>query len=98
LALVGSLLIYILLTPAVLQVVAFDILDLCFFLPVVLLGLNPWRFATVGKFCNPSSGGWKLFSHLGKHNGCDKDHIAYLLLRDPSTLASPFPYRLLLEI
>jgi hypothetical protein len=98
LALVGSLLIYILLTLAVLRVIAFDILDLCFFLPVVLLGLNPWHFATLGRFCNPSSGGWKLFSHLGKHNGCDKDHVAYLLPNDLSTLASPFPCRLSLGI
>jgi hypothetical protein len=64
----------------------------------VFLGLNPWRCATLGRFCNPSSGGWKLFSHLGMHNGCDKDHIAYLLPKDPSTLASPFPFHLSLEI
>jgi hypothetical protein len=56
----------------------------------VLLGLNPWHFVTLGRFCNPSSGGWKLFPHLGTHNGCDKDHIACLLPKDPSTLVSLF--------
>jgi hypothetical protein len=64
----------------------------------MLLGLNPWCFATLGRFCNPSSGGWRLFSHLSTRNGCDRDHIAYLLPKDPSTLASPFLYRLSLEI
>jgi hypothetical protein len=97
LVLVGSLLIYILLTLAVLWVVAFGIPDSCFFLPVVLLDLNPWRFATLGRFCNPSSGGWKLFSHLGTHNGCDKDHIACLLLKGPSTLIFLSPDYLLFE-
>jgi hypothetical protein len=97
LASVGSLLIYILLTPAVLRVVAFGIPDSYFFLHVVLLGLNPWHFATLGRFCNPSSGGWKLSSHLGTHNGCDKVHIACLLPMGRSTLVSLFPDYLLSE-
>jgi hypothetical protein len=97
LAPVGSLLIYILLTPAVLRVVAFGIPDSCFFLPVVLFGLNPWHFATLGRFCNPSSSGWKLSSHLGTHNGCDKVRIACLLPMGRSTLVFLFPDYLLSE-
>jgi hypothetical protein len=64
-ALAESLLIYIPLTLAVLQVTAFDILEPFPFSPVVFLGLNPWRFATLGRFYNLSSGGWKLFSRPG---------------------------------
>jgi hypothetical protein len=91
LALAKSLLIFIPLTPVVLRVAAFDILDSCFFLLVVFLGLNPWRFAILWRFCNPSSDDWRLFSRPGTHNGCDKYHTTCLLPMDPSTLISPFP-------
>jgi hypothetical protein len=74
LAPVGSLQIYILLTPDVLLDAELGIPDSYFFLPVVLLGSSPWHFATSERFCNPSSGGYKLSSHLGTHNGCNKVH------------------------
>jgi hypothetical protein len=84
-------------TLVTLRVAVCDILDLFFFLPVAFLGLNPWRFTTLRRFCNPSSDGWRLFSRPNTRNRCDKDHIAYLLLKDPSTFVSPFPYCLLVE-
>jgi hypothetical protein len=55
LAPVESLQIYILLTPDVLLDAVLDIPDLYSFLPDALIGSSPWRFATSGKFCNPSS-------------------------------------------
>jgi hypothetical protein len=56
LAPVGSLQIYILLTPDVFLDAVLDIPDLYSFLLDVLLGSTPWHFATLGKFYNPSSG------------------------------------------
>jgi hypothetical protein len=53
---VGSLQIYILLIPDVLQDAAFGILDLYSFLPDVFLGSGLECFATLRMFCSPSSG------------------------------------------
>jgi hypothetical protein len=86
LALVVSLQICILLTPNVLLDDVFGIRDSYFFLPAVVLGSSPWRFATLRRFCNLSSGGWKLFSHLGTRNVCDKVHRACPLLTGQSIL------------
>jgi hypothetical protein len=48
--------IYILLIPDVLLDAVLDILGLYSFLPDVLLGSGPERFAALRMFCNPSSG------------------------------------------
>jgi hypothetical protein len=76
LALVGSLRIYKLSTPDALLADVLDILDLCSSFLAVLLDLNPWHFTTLRRFCNPSSSGWKLSSHLDTHNVFDKVRIA----------------------
>jgi hypothetical protein len=57
LAPVGSLQIYIFLTPDVLLDAVLGIPDSYFFLSVTFLGSSPWRLATSRRFCNPSSGG-----------------------------------------
>jgi hypothetical protein len=87
LALVGSLQIYILLILDVLLDSILGIPNSYSFLPDVLLGSSPWHFATSGKFCSPSSGDYKLFSHLGMHSGCDKVHGACPPPTGRSTLA-----------
>jgi hypothetical protein len=46
-----------LLTPDALLAVVLDVLDSCSSFLVVLLGSSPWHFATLRRFCNPSSGG-----------------------------------------
>jgi hypothetical protein len=61
-ALVESWLICKLLTLGALLAFAFDILDFCIVLLASLLGLSPWRFATLGMFYNPSSDDLRLFS------------------------------------
>jgi hypothetical protein len=53
---VGSLQICKLLTPGALLAFVIDILELHFSFLATLLGLNPWHFATLGRFCNPSFG------------------------------------------
>jgi hypothetical protein len=78
-ALVGSLQIYKLLTPDALLAAVLDILDSCSSFLVMLLDSSPWHFATLRRFCNPSSGGWKLSFHLDTRNGFDKVRIAYPL-------------------
>ena len=93
-ALVESWLICILSTLGALLVFAFDILDFYVFLLASFLGLSPWRLATLGMFCNPSSGDLRPFSRRGTHSGFDKVRITYPQPKDRSTLIFMF---LLLE-
>jgi hypothetical protein len=74
----GSLQICTPLTLYVLRCFALDILDLCLYFLDVLLGLPPERLVTLRMFCNLSSGGWKLSSHLGTHSGYGRVHGACL--------------------
>jgi hypothetical protein len=60
--------------------------DSYFSFPAVFLGSSPWHFAISGRFCNPSSGGWTLFSHLGTRSGFDKVRRACPLPTGQSTL------------
>jgi hypothetical protein len=84
-ALVESWLICTLLILGALLAFAFDILDFCVFLLASLLGLSPWHFATLGMFCNPSSGDLRPFSRQGTRSGFDKVRIAYPRSKDQST-------------
>jgi hypothetical protein len=93
-ALVGSLWIYKLSTPDALLAAVLDILDLCSSFLAVLLDLNPWHFATLRRFCNPSSGGWKLSSHLDTHNVFDNDMgWPDLLVSDAMVMMAADDYR-----
>jgi hypothetical protein len=51
-----------------------------------LLGLSPLRFATLGMFCNPSSGDLRPFSRRDTHSGFDKVRIASPRPKDQSIL------------
>jgi hypothetical protein len=85
---VESWLICILLTLGALIIFAFDILDFCAFLLAFLLDLSPWRLATLGMFCNPSSGDLRPFFRRGTRSGFHKVHITCPQPRDQSILIS----------